>query len=177
MTPAQKIMVTLSECRQRLNVLLGVEDRSSEQNAEMEKLTAAVSKREPELRAALAAEPDPREVTTATGDPEQRERLELRAKSSVVSYVQAALEMRSLDGPEAEFNSALKMGSHQFPLEMLAPEERQTTAVDVSANQGNWLDRLFNGFRRSVFGRDVPGRPGWRFIAAGDLRRRNCRTA
>ena len=86
------------------------------------------------------------------GDPELREVAELRSKSSVVSYVQAALEMRSLNGPEAEFNAALKMGSHQFPLEMLVPEERQTTAVDVSVNQGNWLDRLFNGTAAQYLG-------------------------
>ena len=52
--------------------------------------------------------------------------------------------MRSVDGAEREYNSALKMGSHQFPLEMLAPEERQTTAVDVSTNPQTWLDRLFD---------------------------------
>ena len=113
------------------------------------------------LQALLAVEDAERQVAereaalvgNLVGDPEQREVAALRAKSSVVSYVQAALEMRSLDGPEAELNSALSMGSHQFPLEMLAPpEKRQTTAVDVSVNQGNWLDRLFNGTAAQYLG-------------------------
>ena len=53
--------------------------------------------------------------------------------------------MRSVSGPEAEFNSALSMGSDQFPLELLAPpEKRQTTGTDTSTNQGTWLDRLFD---------------------------------
>ena len=153
MTAVHTIQLRLSFLRENLNRLLQVEDRSAEQQTEMAALTAEVSKREPELRAALAAEDDKQEVTTPTGSSEQREVVELRSKSSVTSYVKAALEMRALDGPEAEFNAALKMGSHQFPLEMLAPpEKRQATDVDVSANQGNWLDRLFNGTAAQYIG-------------------------
>ena len=136
MTPAQTIQIRLSECRQRLNELLGVETRSDEQTTEMESLTNEVSTKEPALRAALAAEPDPQTTTIVdTSDPEQREVAELRSRSSVTSYVQAALEMRSVDGAEREFNAALSMGADQFPLALLVPEERQTTAVDVSTNQ------------------------------------------
>ena len=145
MTPAQTIQIRLSECRQRLNELLGVETRSDEQTTEMESLTNEVSTKEPALRAALAAEPDPQTTTIVdTSDPEQREVAELRSRSSVTSYVQAALEMRSVDGAEREFNAALSMGADQFPLALLVPEERQTTAVDVSTNQQTWLDRLFD---------------------------------
>ena len=64
MTPAQTIQLRLSECRQSLNTLLQVETRSDEQQTEMESLTAEVSKREPELRAALASEPDPETKTS-----------------------------------------------------------------------------------------------------------------
>ena len=56
MTAAQTIQLKLSTYRQRLNELLGVETRSSEQQTEMETLTKEVSAKEPELRAALAAE-------------------------------------------------------------------------------------------------------------------------
>ena len=59
MTKTQTIQLRLSECRQRLNELLGVETRSDEENTELDTLTAEVSKREPELRAAIASEPDP----------------------------------------------------------------------------------------------------------------------
>ena len=47
-------------------------------------------------------------------------------------------------GAEREYNSALKMGVDRFPLALLAPEERQTTAVDVSITPQTWLDRLFD---------------------------------
>ena len=113
------------------------------------KLTALLAVEDAER---LTAEREARALGSLAGDPEQREVIELRAKSSVVSYVKAAAEMRSVDGPEAELNAALSLGSHQFPLEMLAPEERQTTAVDVSVNQGNWLDRLFNGTAAQYLG-------------------------
>ena len=81
MTAVQTIQIRLSECRQRLNTLLQIETRSAEQQTELETLTAEVSKREPELRAALASEPDPETTITDTGDPEQRERLEIRSKT------------------------------------------------------------------------------------------------
>ena len=116
--------------------------RSTVQDNELTALTDEAQRIEPSIRAALVVEDADRAVAEREaaelgdlGAPETREVAELRSKSSVCSYVKAALEMRALDGPEAELNSALSMGSHQFPLEMLAPEERQTTAVDVSVNQ------------------------------------------
>ena len=57
MSAAQTIQIRLSECRQRLNTLLQTETRSAEEQTEMETLTNEVSAKEPELRAALAAEP------------------------------------------------------------------------------------------------------------------------
>ena len=62
MTAAQKIMIRLSECRQRLNELLQVETRPAEEQTELKTLTAEASKREPELRAALASEIPPDET-------------------------------------------------------------------------------------------------------------------
>ena len=119
---------------------------------EASKLEAEYRDSGAKLSALLAVEDAERQVAEREAaqigdlalDPEQREVAKLRSQSSVTSYIRAAAEMRSVDGAEREFNSALKMGSHQFPLEMLAPEERQTTAVDVSTNQQTWLDRLFD---------------------------------
>ena len=92
----------------------------------------------------VVAEREAARLGSLTGDAASREVAELRSKSSVTSYIKAAAEMRSVDGAEAEFNSALGMARDQFPLTLLTPETRQTTAVDVSANQGTWLDRLFS---------------------------------
>ena len=146
----------------RLNAISALEgaEFTDQVRAEATALEAEYRDSGSKLSALLATEDDERKIAEReaaqlgplAGDPELREVAALRSKSKVVSYVQAALEMRSLNGPEAEFNAALKMGNHQFPLEMLVPEERQTTAVDVSANQGTWLDRLFNGSAAAYLG-------------------------
>ena len=102
MTAAQTIMLKLSSARQRLNELLQVETRSAEEQTEMETLTKEVSATEPELRAALAAEPNPEEVVTQTGDPETRERLELRGKTGLADFLSAAAGGREVSGAAAE---------------------------------------------------------------------------
>ena len=146
MTAKQKILLEQSKTRERINELLGLAEKTDEQRAEMSTLTDRAQEIEVELRAAIVAEPQVTTETTETGlDAEARERLELRSKSAVVSYVKAACEMRSVNGPEAEYNAALGMGVDQFPLELLAPPEvRQNTDTDTSTNQQTWLDRLFD---------------------------------
>ena len=146
MTVAQQITLKLSACRQRLNELLQVETRSAEEQTEMEALTNEVSAKEPELRAALAAEADPQEVVTPTEDAEGRERRELREKVKVSDHLAAAMEGRGLDGAAQEYNQALGLrGTGSFPLELLTPavEERAVTTTDTAVHAGPWLDRLF----------------------------------
>ena len=142
MTAAKRIDGELSKLRVKINGLLGLAEMTEEQRSELTQATESSTALEVQYQAALIVEP---EVTVIQDvDSEARERLELRSKSSVVSYVKAACEMRAVDGAEAEFNSSLGMGASQFPLEMLAPaEERETTGADTSTNQGTWLDRLF----------------------------------
>ena len=84
------------------------------------------------------------------GDAETRERADLRAKVSMTGYVSAAIEQRSADGAEAEFNAALGIAGNRFPLELLAPpekraavEQRATTDADTQTMPRRWLDRLF----------------------------------
>ena len=144
MTAAQATDLKRSAARQKLNDLLAVETRTAEQDKQLEDLSAEAQRLEVEYRAQMLAEPDKDELIVPTGDPELREIAELRSKSSVTSYIKAASEMRAVDGAEAEFNAALGMARDQFPMTLLTPETRQTTAVDVSVNQGTWLDRLFS---------------------------------
>ena len=135
MTTVQTIQIRLSECRQRLNELIGIETRSPEEQAEMETLTAEVSKREPELRAALAAEDDPQEVVT-TADAETRELAQLTKTASVGDILLATFEKRQTEGAPAELQKHYKLGAHQIPLEMLkinsGVEERAAATVPAS---------------------------------------------
>ena len=120
MKASDKITIRLSECRQALNTLLAVETRSAEQTAELEKLTGEVQKLEPELRAAIAAEPDPevRTTATATDDPEVRERLEIRGRSTLGAFLLAALQGRVPSGAEAEYAAALNAPPGHVPMDL-----------------------------------------------------------
>ena len=150
MKPSQKIDLAIRESRGKLLSLGARGDAvTPDEKTEFESLPTEIRAKEVEFRSAVLAE-DAAAVAAAAdldrggGDAESREVAELRSKSSVSSYVRAAVEMRAVGGPEAEFNAARGMGANEFPLGLLVPEERQTTAVDVSANQGTWLDRLFS---------------------------------
>ena len=138
MTAAQTIQIRLSECRQRLNELLGIEKRSAEEQTEMETLTNEVSAKEPELRAALASEPDPAEVLVE-GDAELRELAQLTAKANVGSILSATFEKRQTDGAAAELQKHYGIGSHQIPLEMLRVDRGVETraAATVPASIGD----------------------------------------
>ena len=113
MTAKHRIQLEQSALRETINRLLGLAEMTDEQRGELTTATERGTALEVELRGAILAEP---EVTITEGvDSEARERLELRSKSKVVNYVKAAAEMRSVSGPEAEYNSALSMGADQFP--------------------------------------------------------------
>ena len=123
----------------------GIESGTPDLERQLRAATSAVETEETEQRAAGAAGDPP------AGDAEDRERAELRGKARMGRYVQAAIEMRSVDGAEGELNAAFGIGANRFPLELLAPperrvdrtEDRATTAADIMTTPGTWLDRLF----------------------------------
>ena len=130
MTRVQKLQIRQSEVREKLNELLGVDDRNEDQQAELEKLTGEAQKLEPELRAALAAEPDPKISTTETEhvDPETRERLELRSRATLGGFLLAALQGRLPGGVEAEYGAACGAPAGQVPLDLF---EQDRPAVET----------------------------------------------
>ena len=133
MTRSQKLTVRLSEIRQKLNELLGVEDRSDDQSAELETLTAEAQRLEPELRAAIVAEGDPAETRTdTTEDAEDRERRELRERSGLHRYIGAALSGSVLDGAEPEY-AAAEGCPGLVPLTMVGPTMEQRQAAEAAA--------------------------------------------
>ena len=143
MTKLQEIQIRLSECRQRLNELLGIETRTDEQNTELETLTNEVRTKEPELRAALAAESDAerlaREAAAAGGavDAETRERLELRGRSTLGGYLSAALGGRLPNGAEAEYAAACGAKPGHIPFDLWEgdrprPETRAVTPAPTT---------------------------------------------
>ena len=165
MTQSQKIMIRLSECRQKLNELLGVETRSAEQTAQMESLTAEVSKREPELRAALASEPDPAEIVLE-GDAASRELAQLTARSNVGSIILGVTEKRHSIGAELELQQAHGLAENQFPIDMLRIEQRAagvtTAPTNVGTSQAEIVQPVFANGSGAFLGISRPT------VAAGD---------
>ena len=107
MTTLQKLQVKQSEIREKINGLLGNDARTEDETAALEKLTGEGQGLEVELRAALIASPDPAEVVTKTGDPEQRERLELRSKTGIADFLRAAAGGSAVTGAAAEYAESL----------------------------------------------------------------------
>ena len=130
MTTVQTLQIRLSACRQRLNELIGIETRSVEEQTEMEALTTEVSAKEPELRAAFAAEPDPEPTITDTGDPETRERLEVRSKTGVADFLLAAIGGREVTGAAKEYAASVGCSPlNRLPLELFSSGQPETRAV------------------------------------------------
>ena len=125
------------ETRQELDAL---ENGTPDLERQLRAARTAVETEEQEQRAAGASARAPE------GDAEDRERAELRGRVRLSGYVAAAVEQRSADGAEAEYNAALGIAGNRFPLEMLAPvETRATTDTDTTTTPRRWLDRLFSG--------------------------------
>ena len=124
MTVLQKLQVKQSEIREKINTLLGLESRTQEQDADLVKLTGEGTAIEPEIRAAIVAEPDPLEVVT-TGDPEARELAQLTAKSNMGAILLAVTEKRHCLGAELELQQAHGLTENQIPLSLLRVEQRR----------------------------------------------------
>ena len=165
MTAAQTIQVKLSSARQRLNELLQVETRSAEEQTEMEALTNEVSAREPELRAALAAEPDKEEIILK-GDAASLELRQLTERASIGDIMSATFEKRQTSGEAAELQKHYGLGSHQIPLEMLkinhSVEERAAATVPASigdASQAEVITPVFASGDGAFLGIERPTVP------------------
>ena len=164
MTPTQKKLRELRERqskeRGRMAELAVAAELSDETRGELDAIEGGTPDLERQIRAAtVACETEESEQRTAarTGegadllDTEDRERVELRGKVKLTGYITAAIEQRSADGAEAEFNAAVGIAGNRFPLELLAPperraprtEDRATTDADTMTTPRTWLDRLF----------------------------------
>ena len=143
MTARTKLEVRQREIRSELSQLAGKDQITDEVRGQIKKLTDESCANDSKLNAIAVTEGSHQE----TQDAESRERQQLRGKVSVSKYLSSAAEMRAVDGPEGEFNAALKIGADRFPLEILAPAQSEDrTATDADAGPSaprRWIDRLF----------------------------------
>ena len=158
MTIAQKIRLRLSQVRQRLNKIAGLEGDAftDEIRSEAESLQTEYADLETRHQAAIVAEGEP-EKRPAAPDAEMRERIELRSRASLGNYLVAALRGRRVDGAEAELQSAAGIGDG-IPLELwdVPIETLADAATGAPGTVGVNLDRI----RPAVFANSIAPRLG-----------------
>ena len=122
MTNLQKVKIQLSEVREKINGMIGLDeaDRSETFTADLRALSTKSTDLEVEYRACEKAEADDHPVekaTTITLDAETQELLELRSQSRFGRFLATEISGRALDGVEAEYRSAVGAGDG-IPLDL-----------------------------------------------------------
>ena len=147
LTKKGKLVVELSEKRERMNELLTVDELTTEQRAEMVTITGRLQELEPELRAAIVEE-ETRDVWTE-GTPEARELAALVTRASLGAIFAATMEHRQTEGAERELQEHHRLAGNQVPLALLrGPVEHRATGVtaapaDVAQNQASIIPAVF----------------------------------
>ena len=147
MNRSDSLDLEIRQIKTRLNALAGQDSLTDEEQKECSESEAKLKTKETQFRAAkLSENAEQRAAEELDGETsEGREYRELRSKVGLSRYIAAATEKRGVEGAELEFNQALGVGLHRFPLEILAPvEERAKTGIDTVTRPVRWLDRLFS---------------------------------
>lgn len=154
MTKSQELQIKMSEKREQLNALIGIEtgERTEEQTTEMTKLSAELSGHEAEFRAALATEASEQAEAKAEAekfasrgraydseeDQETRELRGLQTRVSLGGYLEHFMAGSALDTPYEELAEArgIDLGTRTVPWDVLLPpatdpDRPRTSAVQV----------------------------------------------
>ena len=143
MKASQKIALEMSTKREALNALLGEDELSDEQRAEMSTLTERLQQLETEARAAIMAEDVPTITTTTVADGEGRELRSLIDRANVGNIFECALEHRATDGVESELQTHFKLAANSIPLAMLETRAVTPAPGQVAQNQSTIIPGVF----------------------------------
>ena len=164
MTNSQRLAVRLSEIRQRLNEIAGLEGDAftAEIRAESDKLQAEFRDKETQYRGAVIAEGETER--RAASDQEGAELRAMLEGANLGAFFQAAVEHRSLEGRERELQEHFKLSGNQFPVEMLREPEAEHRAVttaptDTGASQRPIVQPVFAGGDGAFLSVDMPTVP------------------
>ena len=164
MTTLQNLQIRQSTIREKINGLLGNDARTEDETAALEKLTGEAQGLEVELRAALVTEIDPQEVVTDTGDPETRERLELRGKTGLADFLSAAAGGREVSGAAKEYAASVGCAPlNRLPLAIFGNGQPETRAITM----GPPVDGLVESAVPYVFQRSAAAEIGVMMPLAG----------
>ena len=164
MTAAQKRLRDLRERqskeRGRMAELGLVDELNDEQRAELDTIEKGTPDLERQIRAStVALESEERDQETRTAnepDAEQRERIELRSKASLSTFLRCALSGQQVAGAEAELRSVA--GVSGIPLELWDTPQptEQRASTEAPGTTGVNLDRI----RPAVFANSIAPRLG-----------------
>ena len=134
MTNVQKIQIRLSEVRERLNDISGLEGEALTDEIRAEAATLHPEFKDLELRYRSATVAEGEEAAKVVTEPpessEVRERRELRGRARLTNYVVAAIRGRQVDGAEAEFADACEVRG-DIPLDLFQPDPRKAAEERV----------------------------------------------
>ena len=155
MTAKARIALKMSEKRQRVNELLALDTVTDETRGELAGLTTELQNLEVELRAAIAAEPDP-SVTVNDDTAEGRELRELVERCNLGNIYDAALEHRNATGAERELQEHYGLAGNQVPLDLLETRAVTPAPADVGQNQQAIIPGVFPMACAAFLGIDMP---------------------
>ena len=142
MTLLQTKLLRQSSIRENINSLLGNDSRTEEQQKELEKLTGEGQRIEPEIRAALVAEPNPNE-TRVEGDAEDLELRSLIHDASPGRILAAVHARRNTDGREAELQQHYKVGGNEIPHALLETRAQTQAPANAATQQAEIIQPIF----------------------------------
>ena len=164
MTPVQKKIRELrdrqSRERGRMAELSLLDELKDDQRDELDTIERATPDLERQIRAAVISledeETEQRAAANDNPDTEQRERIELRSKASIATYLRCALSGQQVAGAEAELRSVA--GVNGIPLELwdVPQPTEQRAATEAPGTVGVNLDRI----RPAVFANSIAPRLG-----------------
>ena len=162
MKASQKIALEMSEKREKLNGLLGVDELSDEQRTEMGTLTSRLQELETEARAAILAEGKTTVTKTTAADGEGDELRSLIGRANIGAIFEATLEHRATSGAEAELQTHFKVAANTIPLALLETRAVTPAPGQVTQNQAAIIPGVFPQSCAAFLAVDMPT------VAVGD---------
>ena len=158
MTTGQKLAIRASEIRTRLATLAGMEEQTDETRGEIATLRTEYTDVETRAQAAIVSEDLPLETRHAEGN----EGVEMRAlieKCNLGNIFEAAIEKRSVSGPERELQEHHGLGENQIPLALLETRAVTPAPGDVGQNMAPIIPGVFPQSCAAFLGIDMPSVP------------------
>ena len=162
MKASQRVALEMSEKREKLNGLLGVDKLSDEQRTEMGTLTSRLQELETEARAAILAEGETTVTKTTVTDGEGDELRSLIGRANIGAIFEATLEHRATSGAEAELQAHFKVAANTIPLALLETRAVTPAPGQVAQNQSAIIPGVFTMSCAAFLSVDMPT------VATGD---------